>query len=1277
MSDTPWNSSEMLRAIIQALPLAIVTLDANDQITTWNPAAERIFGWSEAEVLGQRPPFVSDDRQAEFLAIRERERGGEHLNGVELRRQRKDGTPIDVCLWTAPMRDAVGRITDVVGIFEDVTDRRRAESTLRESVAQRDVVLQNVPVVLYRAQVSGGFGGLWVSENVDRLTGFPAARFVAEPSFWASRLHPEDRDAIFKVAGDLRESTFITCQYRWQCADGTYRWFLDQAYPHQGTGENPPELLGTWLDITERKEAEILVCAQRDLALALASTNTLDEGLRRCLDTACEVAGLDSGGFYLVDETTGALALGVHRGLSPAFVRSVASFGPESKHAQLVMAGKPVYASYRDLGLPLTDAERQEALRFLAVIPVLHERRVIGCMNVASHVVDSISDTARAALETTGAQIGRAIAELKTEEALRESNERFRRLVADTDTGFVVIDDAGVVLEANERYLRLAGHGRMEAIIGHSVMEWTAPEAREHNAAAVARCARQGQIQDFETIYLHKDGRRVHVLINAIVQQRGEATRLVSSCRDITERKRVEAALALRTSQLDAIRAVTLELTQTLELAPLLDLIHRRAVELVGVRSGVLYLWDDSTQALESSVRYGYSLDLPAVRLRLGEGVAGAVAERRDGLLVNDFRASPYMTPWFLEHTTHTAVLAEPLLCRDRLLGVISLSNIEMPDRVFTRADQDLLRLFAAQAAIAIHNAELFQEAERERREIETMAGLSRGINASLDLDTILQRVAEGARELTGADLAHLALRDADTEGMVFRYGAGARYEQYTNHRIEPGKGVGGKVLATGEPFRTAHYAAEPRITKDYLAITLSEGVVAELAVPIRTEGRIEGLLFVDNRSARLFTDRDERTLQQLADHAAVAIRNSRLHAAAVRRAQQLEALNTVTQAVRAELTPQAVTRRPRLVLDGVQVLFPRAASMLLVQSGDAGAFRVAASLGFRHSEGEASFRLRPGEGLAGIAMATRQAVVSNDLESDPRFVNQAWAAAEGLVASMVFPLLCGDRVTGVLGVFLRRPHTFTTDEVDLLQAFATQCAIALENARLFEGVYIAREQLGTLTQRVVSAQEEERSRLSRELHDDAGQAMTALRMSLDLIREELPTDAVALRRQVGDAATLAASITNQVRGLAQALRPPALETFGLNVALEGYCREWSRRTGVIAQYTGRDLPGLEYNVGIHLYRLVQEALTNVGKHAQVDCARVALGYEDGVIRLAVEDDGAGFDAAAVQEAAAPQGLGLIGMRERIDQLGGRLTITSQVGQGTRVQALVPWKGVS
>ena len=1099
MGDTLWGSNHILRALIQASPLAIVTLDTNDQIRTWNPAAQRLFGWSEAEVLGQRPLFVPDDKQAEFLAIRERERAGEALNGVELRRQRKDGTPIDVRLWTAALRDAAGRISDVLGMFEDVTDRRRAEAARRESEAQRDAVLQNVPVVLYRARASGEFAGMWVSENVERLTGFPAERFAAEPSFWASRLHPEDREEVFKTFGELQQDALATYQYRWQCADGSYRWFLDQAYLRQSNGESPQEFLGTWLDITERKHAEILVRAQRDLALALASAGNLEEGLRRCLDTACEVAHLDSGGFYLVNEETGALELCVHRGLSPAFVRSVSSFGPESKNAGLVMAGKPVFGPYRNIGLHLTEVDRQEALHFLAAIPVLHERRVIGCMNVASHVFDNASDMVCDALEAIGAQIGQSIARLKTEDALRKSNERFRRLAADTDTGFVVLDEAGVVLEANEPYMRLVGSGRMEDIIGHSVIEWTAPEEREHNAAAVTLCAKQGNIQDFETIYLHKDGKRIHLLINATNQEVSGRKRLVSFCRDITERKAVETALTTRVRQLEAVRGVSTEMTRELDLPVLLDLVIRRAVELFDAKSGTVRLWDDQTQTLVPVAWHGLGSWLQGHRRRLGEGLSGRVAQRREGLIVNEYRTSPYATPRVLAETEITAILAEPLLYRDRLLGVITVDHCE-PGRVFSTDDQYLVGLFAAQAAIAIENARLYQEAEKQRREIEVVADLSQRLNASLDLDTVLQRVAEGARDLTGSDLAQIALREGETDTMVFRYGAGSLHGQYKHHRIEPGKGVGGKVLLTKQPFRTDNYAEDSRITKDYLAITLSEGVVAELAVPIQTEGQIEGVLFVDNRSSRSFTDRDERTLQRLADHAAIAIRN----------------------------------------------------------------------------------------------------------------------------------------------------------------------------ARLFKESQIGRERLLELTKRVISAQEEERRRLSRELHDETGQALTALRINLGLMGGDVPGDAAALRQRLGEAVTLTDSVGDQIRQMAQGLRPPVLDALGVNSALEGFCRDFGRRTQLAIEYSGEDLSLPPETVGIHLYRFLQEALTNIIKHARAHRVQVALEAVDGVIRLVVEDDGVGFDLDAWESQPSGMGIGLLSMRERVEQLQGRLEIISRPGHGTRLVAHIP-----
>ena len=202
-------------------------------------------------------------------------------------------------------------------------------------------------------------------------------------------------------------------------------------------------------------------------------------------------------------------------------------------------------------------------------------------------------------------------------------------------------------------------------------------------------------------------------------------------------------------------------------------------------------------------------------------------------MIVNDYRTSPYAHPRFRGEAALTAVLAEPLRFRKRLIGVIVV-NLQADGRGFGEDDQQLLRLFADQATIAIENARLYAEAERQRREGEVVAAIAQRITATLDLDVVLQDVAEEARRLCGCDLAQIALRDASTDTLAFCYRAGAHAERLHAEPIERGKGVGGRVLLTGQPFRTADYAKDPRITKDYLANTRAEGVVAELAVPIR-----------------------------------------------------------------------------------------------------------------------------------------------------------------------------------------------------------------------------------------------------------------------------------------------------------------------------------------------------------------------------------------------------------------------------------------------------------
>jgi PAS domain S-box-containing protein len=140
MHETLWGSANALRAMIHASPLAMVAIGGDEKVTIWNPAAQHIFGWSEEEVLGQRPPYVPEDKQAEFRVLHEQRMRGESVSGLELRRQRKDGTLIDVSLWTAPLQDAAGRIVGILGLLDDITERTRAQEGLIKRTQQLEAV---------------------------------------------------------------------------------------------------------------------------------------------------------------------------------------------------------------------------------------------------------------------------------------------------------------------------------------------------------------------------------------------------------------------------------------------------------------------------------------------------------------------------------------------------------------------------------------------------------------------------------------------------------------------------------------------------------------------------------------------------------------------------------------------------------------------------------------------------------------------------------------------------------------------------------------------------------------------------------------------------------------------------------------------------------------------------------------------------------------------------------------------------------------------------------
>jgi PAS domain S-box-containing protein len=212
--------------------------------------------------------------------------------------------------------------------------------------------------------------------------------------------------------------------------------------------------------------------------------------------------------------------------------------------------------------------------------------------------------------------------------------------------------------------------------------------------------------------------------------------------------------------------------------------------------------------------------------------------------------------------------------------------------------------------------------------------------------------------------------------------------------------------------------------------------------------------------------------------------------------------------------------------------------------------------------------------------------------------------------------------------------------------------------------------QLRNLANQVVSAQEEERRQVSRELHDDAGQMLISLHYKLAaLLDEATGSEHTQGREQLASALELVDSTTEHIRTLAHSLRPPALDVGGIHISVKEFCREFSDLTKIIVEYQGENIPDLPQEISISLYRFVQEALTNVLKHAHADRVRVRLLRRKNEIILSISDNGEGFP-----ESGTSKGIGLLGIEERINLVGGNLKVRSKAGRGVALIARIPWE---
>jgi signal transduction histidine kinase/FixJ family two-component response regulator len=279
----------------------------------------------------------------------------------------------------------------------------------------------------------------------------------------------------------------------------------------------------------------------------------------------------------------------------------------------------------------------------------------------------------------------------------------------------------------------------------------------------------------------------------------------------------------------------------------------------------------------------------------------------------------------------------------------------------------------------------------------------------------------------------------------------------------------------------------------------------------------------------------------------------------------------------------------------------------------------------------------------------------------------------------MGVPIHIRERVIGFMNVSSTTPGFFKETDAERLQALADQAGVALENARLFESVNRQRKQLRALTARLAEAEEVERRQLARELHDQAGQNLTALSLNLRMTHNQITKagklteeeiEQVCIRLE--DSLALVKETTKRIRNVMNYLRPPALEEYGLVAALRWYGQEFSSRTNIAVTVQGEEpeprLPALTETA---LFRIAQEALTNVSRHAQATQVEVKLTVDEAMVRLVIVDNGVGFKAEHPAKRDERQHWGLLNMVERAQAVGSQCRVESAPGEGTRVMVEV------
>lgn len=609
------------------------------------------------------------------------------------------------------------------------------------------------------------------------------------------------------------------------------------------------------------------------------------------------------------------------------------------------------------------------------------------------------------------------------------------------------------------------------------------------------------------------------------------------------------------------------------------------------------------------------------------------------------------------------------------------------------RDDTGAAKVALANMEAQIENARLYEQAHRRAMLLETVNLIGQQALALIDPDSLLAEIVTLIGEKLGYYHTNVLLVDEEAGELVVKESSGPSAEliKGRNLRLKIGQeSITGWVADTGQLLLCNDVSREPR----YRAIEMLPETKAELAVPLIAGDKIIGVLDVQGDRRDAFDNEDVTVLRILGNQVGIAIENARLFQETRYRYDAMAALHEtsldiISQLDRAELL-KALLRR------GVHLLEAKGASLSLYEANQ-GMVRVIASYNIPGGL-PAGTTLQLREGVAGRVIATDRPLVVNDMRNwpgRPKFYDDS-------VYTRVIgaPLKWRDQTIG--GIIVANgsdARPFNDDDLWLLSLFADLATIAIKNAELHtqvrefsqvleqqveertrelskaEAELAAKaEQLRSLLAKTIRIQEQERARIARDMHDGVVQLITAVRYELQAAKVAVGSgSAAAAHEKLHAAREMLTEMEKEIRRAIYDLHPPILDAVGLIPALKKYVDDFQGRSEITCHVQVTGIPcQLPPPIEVAVFRMVEEALHNAAAHGEAAIASVILGFLPAMLCVTVQDDGRGFDCQLWTDSRDGKHLGLVGMQERVQSLGGKMEVWSQIGCGTRIRFWLP-----